>query len=447
MNKNRLQSVFFIVLVALLLFVSTVGAAPKDGPVVSLGTAQSEFSAAQDVLVTVTISNPTRHSVRILKWFTPIEGVVEPVFTVKVNGKAASYTGAIYKRPAPTGSDYLTLKSGESVTYQVNLGDTYDLSATGLYTIFYSAASYNLFNEKASSLMNADSLASGSISIKIEGRTAKGKPPPPPPPPPGGNSFNACSVSQQAILINARNQAKIYASDSKSYLGSHNSSTARYTEWFGIFTTIRHDLVTTHFTANVRLARQILGDAEVTFTRRRDPIDKGPRADDVYAMNLAVRLDSAIDQRVRMVEGVAAVVCLAATVVTPFGPAVWGYVASLASNPIIAGQHPEYLAKQLGEFKSGKRNNPVMKGFATTLSDSDVRNVAAFYAGKSLSNVGQRASVAGAVAGAIRPGAATRRAVVPAGIRPRHCDLARRIEHRLPLYNGISRWIGLRAKP
>jgi cytochrome c553 len=52
------------------------------------------------------------------------------------------------------------------------------------------------------------------------------------------------------------------------------------------------------------------------------------------------------------------------------------------ANPIIAGQHPEYLAKQLAEFKSGKRNNPVMKGFATTLSDSDMRDVAAFYSSK-----------------------------------------------------------------
>ena len=52
------------------------------------------------------------------------------------------------------------------------------------------------------------------------------------------------------------------------------------------------------------------------------------------------------------------------------------------ANPIIAGQHPEYLAKQLSEFKSGKRNNPAMKGFASTLSDSDMRDVAAFYAGK-----------------------------------------------------------------
>lgn len=53
------------------------------------------------------------------------------------------------------------------------------------------------------------------------------------------------------------------------------------------------------------------------------------------------------------------------------------------ANPIIAGQHPEYLVKQLEEFKSGKRDNAVMKGFASTLSSADMKNVAAFYAGKS----------------------------------------------------------------
>ena len=52
------------------------------------------------------------------------------------------------------------------------------------------------------------------------------------------------------------------------------------------------------------------------------------------------------------------------------------------ANPIIAGQHPEYLAKQLQEFKSGKRNNPIMKGFASTLSDEDILNVTAFYGSK-----------------------------------------------------------------
>ena len=52
------------------------------------------------------------------------------------------------------------------------------------------------------------------------------------------------------------------------------------------------------------------------------------------------------------------------------------------ANPILQGQHSEYIVKQLGEFKSGARNNPIMKGMAMTLSDDDMRNVAAFYAGK-----------------------------------------------------------------
>lgn len=52
------------------------------------------------------------------------------------------------------------------------------------------------------------------------------------------------------------------------------------------------------------------------------------------------------------------------------------------ANPILQGQHAEYLAKQLTEFKSGKRKNAVMSGMAAPLTEEDVRNVAAFYAGK-----------------------------------------------------------------
>lgn len=54
----------------------------------------------------------------------------------------------------------------------------------------------------------------------------------------------------------------------------------------------------------------------------------------------------------------------------------------LPANPILQGQHPEYIAKQLAEFKSGKRDNPIMKGMAAMLSEDDAKHVAAFYAGK-----------------------------------------------------------------
>jgi cytochrome c553 len=56
------------------------------------------------------------------------------------------------------------------------------------------------------------------------------------------------------------------------------------------------------------------------------------------------------------------------------------------ANPILKGQHPEYLAKQLHDFKEDKRKNAVMKGFASALSEDDIRNVSAFYASKAPSN-------------------------------------------------------------
>ena len=56
--------------------------------------------------------------------------------------------------------------------------------------------------------------------------------------------------------------------------------------------------------------------------------------------------------------------------------------SAIAVNPMLAQQHPEYLVKQLQEFKSGKRNNAVMKGFATMLTDEDMKNIAYWVASK-----------------------------------------------------------------
>ncbi len=52
------------------------------------------------------------------------------------------------------------------------------------------------------------------------------------------------------------------------------------------------------------------------------------------------------------------------------------------ANPKLAQQHPEYLVKQLQEFKSGKRANAIMQGFAATLSDADMKNIAAWVTSK-----------------------------------------------------------------
>jgi len=48
------------------------------------------------------------------------------------------------------------------------------------------------------------------------------------------------------------------------------------------------------------------------------------------------------------------------------------------ANPKLAQQHPDYIVKQLQEFKAGKRANAVMSGMAATLQDADMKNIAAW---------------------------------------------------------------------
>jgi cytochrome c553 len=50
-----------------------------------------------------------------------------------------------------------------------------------------------------------------------------------------------------------------------------------------------------------------------------------------------------------------------------------------SSNPTLAGQHPAYIVTQLKAFKSGSRQNPIMLGMASMLSDNDMLNVAAYF--------------------------------------------------------------------
>lgn len=52
--------------------------------------------------------------------------------------------------------------------------------------------------------------------------------------------------------------------------------------------------------------------------------------------------------------------------------------------PKIAGQHEEYLYKQLKQYKSGDRANAIMAGQVAGLSDQDMRDLAAFYASQTI---------------------------------------------------------------
>jgi cytochrome c553 len=56
-----------------------------------------------------------------------------------------------------------------------------------------------------------------------------------------------------------------------------------------------------------------------------------------------------------------------------------GNKPSTPDQPILAGQHYDYLVKALSDYKSGERANPIMKGFAAALSEQDIEDLAAWF--------------------------------------------------------------------
>jgi len=56
-------------------------------------------------------------------------------------------------------------------------------------------------------------------------------------------------------------------------------------------------------------------------------------------------------------------------------------ISKIPTYPNLKGQKAAYVEKQLKAFKSGDRKDPTMNAMAKPLSDADMANLAAYYAG------------------------------------------------------------------
>jgi cytochrome c553 len=56
-----------------------------------------------------------------------------------------------------------------------------------------------------------------------------------------------------------------------------------------------------------------------------------------------------------------------------------GNKPSAPDQPVLAGQYYDYLVRALGDYKNGRRTNPIMKGFAGQLSRQDIEDLAAWF--------------------------------------------------------------------
>ncbi len=54
--------------------------------------------------------------------------------------------------------------------------------------------------------------------------------------------------------------------------------------------------------------------------------------------------------------------------------------STIETNPVLAGQYASYLEQALRSYRDGSRQNAIMAGFASQLSDQDIADLAAWFA-------------------------------------------------------------------
>ncbi len=204
---------------------------------------------SEDISVHVIISNPNNAEIRVLKWFTPLAELKEPMFNISRDGESLAYSGAIYKRAEPNADDYVTLSAGEKLSGDISISDLYDFSVSGNYQVTYNASSEKLYttNNDRRLLPHAGALISNTTGTFITGRALPAADEISAQTVTGSNTFStSCTPERQTMLIDARSAASTYADSAAGYFNA-NLQGARYTTWYGAYNLSRYTSVASNF--------------------------------------------------------------------------------------------------------------------------------------------------------------------------------------------------------
>ena len=233
-----------------------VAAAAVAAPMFAAGPISTEIEAmspflksTQNVEIMFSMTNTADRPVSVLRWNTPFDGIEGDLFEVARNGELVPYLGREYKRGLPSHKDFMVIAPGETVSTMVELSSNYEMNYGGEYVVRFRNVSHHHNPMKGMGTEHLD-LASNRAVIWIDGEEAPLlNNPYPVAPTKAKPSRESCDNAQQAILADALAAAQNIAAVADSYLGSPNSSSQRYAEWFGAYSSGRWNTVSNNFTA------------------------------------------------------------------------------------------------------------------------------------------------------------------------------------------------------
>ena len=222
------------------------------GMVAATGSAGDFLGAVE-----VTITNTSRHTVRVPKYELPSDFIEAKLFQVTRDGEPVQYIGPMIKRGLPTAADFAILRAGESYRTTVDLSGAYDMAKSGQYVVTFasplqhaSLATGEMLKQSTGVPMIAQSAP---LRLWVDGldQLAKGGTVSHKKPGTGGTvvngvSYVGCSTTQISGAGDAVVQARVYSEGAKGYLNTGTVG-SRYTTWFGAYTSTRYATAKQHF--------------------------------------------------------------------------------------------------------------------------------------------------------------------------------------------------------
>ena len=214
----------------------------------------------------VTVTNTARKAVRIPSWQLPGNDPTSQLFRVSRDGEPVAYEGKLAKRGLPQAEDFVVLQPGRSHRAVVDLAAHYDMDERGQYTVTL-ASPLQFASLSGGTMLRGERglpmvLKSAPLRVWMDGQgarrdggTQKGKPCNPKKQDcdggggGGGGSevtFVGCSATQSSTAMNAVTQARTYSENAKDYLAGGTVG-ARYTTWFGAYSSQRYATALDHF--------------------------------------------------------------------------------------------------------------------------------------------------------------------------------------------------------
>lgn len=111
--------------------------------------AKPAYQQGEPVELAFKLTNTGSTPLWVLRWNTPIEGLVGDCFEIARDGQVVSFQGRMIKRATPEATEYVRIEPGQSREARVDLRAVYKVEEKGKYELRFDSALFDVTDDEA----------------------------------------------------------------------------------------------------------------------------------------------------------------------------------------------------------------------------------------------------------------------------------------------------------